>query len=168
MNKTWREMGTAAKIEAIKTAWKPGASASIIGAAIKGKPSRNAVIGFYVRYPTELVGFPLQKALRECGTSRRRPRSYKPIFPTVLLTPAKAKPLSDLEFTSERHIAGMPLRMLGSCQCRYAVNDAAKGETHLFCGAPSDGSWCDYHRARVFGRRAEQEQSEHKSLARAA
>lgn len=48
---------------------------------------------------------------------------------------------------------GIPMSELAANMCRFAINDAEKGEEHLFCGAPSDGAWCDRHRQIVYTRR---------------
>lgn len=44
----------------------------------------------------------------------------------------------------------VPLWELGSRDCRWPVNDAAVGETHLFCGheAVDGSSYCAHHKAR--------------------
>lgn len=49
---------------------------------------------------------------------------------------------------------GLPLADLNLRQCRFAVNNAAKGEQHLFCGHPvrSGSSFCEHHHGRVFVR----------------
>jgi len=60
MSLHWRMLSTAEKIEAVKTAWHPGISASRIAAHFYGA-TRNAVIGLYSRYPSDLSGTPLKK-----------------------------------------------------------------------------------------------------------
>lgn len=49
---------------------------------------------------------------------------------------------------------GLPLSDLNLRQCRFAVNNAAKGEQHLFCGHPVKigSSFCEHHHRRVFVR----------------
>ncbi|MCM0751002.1 hypothetical protein DEA98_14660 [Brucella pseudogrignonensis] len=49
---------------------------------------------------------------------------------------------------------GLPLADISLRQCRFAVNTAAKGEQHLFCGHPvkTGSSFCDHHHRRVFVR----------------
>src|SRR5262249_23148606 len=47
----------------------------------------------------------------------------------------------------------IPLLELRNGDCRFPVNEAARGELHLFCGLPQDGesSWCRHHRLRCCG-----------------
>ena len=46
-----------------------------------------------------------------------------------------------------------PLEKLGMFDCRFAVNDAARGEPHLFCARPAEDaySYCAHHRLRMKG-----------------
>lgn len=46
----------------------------------------------------------------------------------------------------------LPLVDLGRHDCRFAVNDAAPGEEHLFCGQPvaPDSPYCPHHSMRAF------------------
>ena len=54
-------------------------------------------------------------------------------------------------FKGRMLMPGRPLADLGRFECRFAVNDAAMGELHLFCGtATNGGRWCDHHKSRVF------------------
>lgn len=48
----------------------------------------------------------------------------------------------------------LPLAELSRNQCRFATNNAVKGEPHLFCGldTKSGSSFCDHHHSRVFVR----------------
>ncbi|GAA4108661.1 GcrA family cell cycle regulator [Aminobacter aganoensis] len=57
---------------------------------------------------------------------------------------------------ASRHV---PLADLSRFECRWAVNDAAKGEDHLFCGHPSvlDSPYCAHHALRSVGRGTEGE-----------
>lgn len=46
----------------------------------------------------------------------------------------------------------LPLVELNHNQCRFATNNAVKGEPHLFCGldTKSGSSFCDHHHSQVF------------------
>ena len=46
----------------------------------------------------------------------------------------------------------VPMMELQAGACKWPVNDAAKGEQHLFCGLPADGSYCEQHRKRAYYR----------------
>lgn len=48
----------------------------------------------------------------------------------------------------------LPLAELSRNQCRFATNNAAKGEPHLFCGLETKpgSSFCSQHHSRVFVR----------------
>lgn len=50
----------------------------------------------------------------------------------------------------QRHTVGIPMALLGYNQCRFEVASPSKNEGYLFCGAPSDGSWCEAHRRIVY------------------
>lgn len=60
----------------------------------------------------------------------------------------------------------LPLADLEWRDCRFPVNDAARGETHLFCGAPTSGNtrWCRHHLMRVKGSGTEGERKAHRDL----
>lgn len=50
--------------------------------------------------------------------------------------------------TQAPHMAGLPIERLEPFMCRYPVNDAARGEGHLFCAArKAKGSYCAHHHA---------------------
>lgn len=153
MSLHWRMLSTAEKIEAVKTAWHPGISASRIAAHFYGA-TRNAVIGLYSRYPSDLSGTPLKKptkavvAMVEAKTKRnytvRIPSTLRPHFdePTPIQEPA----IEEMDW----HVCGKPLAMLGSGQCKFPVNDAAVGEMHLFCSMAADRSFCNVHMQRAY------------------
>lgn len=60
----------------------------------------------------------------------------------------------------------LPLADLEWRDCRFAVNDAACVETHLFCGAPTFGNtrWCSHHLLRVKGSGTEGERKATRDL----
>ncbi len=60
----------------------------------------------------------------------------------------------------------LPLADLQWRDCRFPVNDAARGETHLFCGAPTISStrWCQHHLMRVKGSGTEGERKADRDL----
>lgn len=140
MSMHWVDLTTEARIEAIKAVYEPGMSASEIAASIGG-PTRNAIIGMYGRYSKQLEQFPL-RPFRTCSTKprtgRKLPKRKKPNTPFI--------PEAVFEPTySGDQTCGRPIVMLDSRQCRWPVNDADRGELHLFCGAPSDGVFCPHH-----------------------
>lgn len=63
----------------------------------------------------------------------------------------------------------LPLAELGWQDCRFAVNDAAPGEMHLFCGlAVVPGrSWCRHHLHRCLGTGSEAERNADRMTMRA-
>ncbi|MGQ2906714.1 MAG: GcrA family cell cycle regulator [Aliihoeflea sp.] len=60
----------------------------------------------------------------------------------------------------------LPLADLEWRDCRFPVNDAARGETHLFCGAATFGNtrWCRHHLMRVKGTGTEGERKATRDL----
>lgn len=117
---------------------RDGWSASQIGAEI-GK-SRNSVIGM-VHRDAELrsIGFMRRPGQRMFG-DRKDERLVKVTRPAkVVVEPAR-----------EPQVAGITLMMVGRRQCKWAVNDAAPRETHLFCGTPTElgAPYCEYHSGR--------------------
>lgn len=119
--------------------------------------TRNAVIGLVHR----------DAVLREIGFARkgntgkaasrglRRANDAKPgrvIKHAIITAPSEIKPIPVAPIrAAERHLAGVPMRALGAHQCKFAVNNAAVGETHLFCGSKTDGgAWCQFHRGLVY------------------
>lgn len=115
--------------------------------------SRNAIIGVIHRdADLSRIGF----AAKRPGPAARSPKIRDP-NPKALPAPPKAFPLPEpkpfVNFAA--YDAGsrrLPLVDLDRHDCRFAVNDAAPGEEHLFCGhAIAPGSaYCPHHTARAF------------------
>ena len=129
--------------------------------------SRNAIIGIIHRDP-------LLSKIGLAGTvgGARKPRAEsKPYKKGRLRTGArpvkvrKSKParLDGVDQTVEIITAprsvptkietlGLPLAALNRDQCRFAINNATKGEQHLFCGQTVDegSSFCRHHHLIVF------------------
>lgn len=149
----WRELSTSQKIEAVKSAWYSGISAREIAAHFNGA-TRNAIIGLYGRYQEDLAATPLQKptksvvAMAKANTGRnftvrRARRLTTPDFEAEPFKPPEPE-------ATEWHLCGRPLMLIAKGQCRFPVNDAAIGETHLFCCMPAEKSFCDFHQKRAF------------------
>lgn len=61
----------------------------------------------------------------------------------------------------------LPLPDLDWGDCRFPVNEAARGETHLFCGRPALSDkvrYCAHHAARVVGKGTEGERAAERIL----
>lgn len=145
----WSDLTKDGRIEAIKAVYEPGMSAGEIAAAIGGV-TRNAVIGMYTRHRPLLTDCGL-RPFRTCGRSRspRRERATpKAVFakrsPAFVPAPIDRSPLP------EAHLVGRPIAQMSGFQCRWPVNDAAPGETHLFCGLPTDAKYCSHHTSRAY------------------
>ncbi|TGR82325.1 hypothetical protein EN866_34845 [Mesorhizobium sp. M2D.F.Ca.ET.223.01.1.1] len=150
----WRQLSTAEKIEAVKSTWFSGISAREIAAHFNGA-TRNSIIGLYGRYPEQLNQTPLKKptksviAMAKANTGRnftvRKPSTHRPSMIAL-----EAEPFVAPEPVYEHHLCGKPMMMLGHRECRWVVNDAAVGETHLFCSMPTEKTFCEAHQARAF------------------
>lgn len=139
MSMHWQRLDTDGKIDAIRTVWRDGMSASQIAAHFDGA-TRGAVVGMYDRWREDLKACPLRPGIKRTVTRYRARRTV-------------AKVIAEAPFVAtEQHLAGIPMMMLGAQQCRFAVNDAEIGETHLFCGLPSEGSYCGHHAMRAVRR----------------
>lgn len=100
-----------------------------------------------------------------------RPRKKRNQSMIFLMKAMECRPLPEPKRSpDEHHLAGMTLMMLTEHRCRWPVNDAAKGETHLFCGAPKDVTkpYCEYHCGRACGTGTLAEQRAHRELERRA
>ena len=91
-------------------------------------------------------------------TAARSPARQSQPAPVVIVPIVEPQPIFvcddvvELEPTIDP--LGLPLADLSLRQCRFAVNKAAKGEQHLFCGHPVKigSSFCEHHHRRVFVR----------------
>lgn len=91
-------------------------------------------------------------------TAARSPARQSQPAPVVIVPIVEPEPVFvcddvvELEPTIDP--LGLPLADLNLRQCRFAVNNAAKGEQHLFCGHPVKigSSFCEHHHRRVFVR----------------
>lgn len=135
--------------------------------------SRNAMIGVIHRDPVlAKIGLPgnaprtagtqkdgrgkVQKVVAVRARKASAPKASNP-KPKASPIPLKASlPPAPKPFVNfAAYDAGsrrLPLVDLGRHDCRFAVNDAAPGEEHLFCGhAIAPGSpYCPHHTARAF------------------
>lgn len=158
---------------------REGMSASQIGAELG--VSRNAIIGRVGRNkelaqigfarspgnPGKRVAELKNRKSRAKPASERLPRPapqprrrIKVVSPSILFEHVPSKPLPEPSFVpGERMTVGRPIHLLGFNECRWAVNDAEKGEMHLFCGAPSEGPWCECHRLKSIGKGTESERA---------
>lgn len=144
----WQDLDTTGKITAIQSIWSDGMSAAQIAAHFQGA-TRRAVIGMYDRWRDDLAKTPLRPPLRQSNVVRvpREPRRRAKPRAT-----ASAPPKAKLVRLDEQQLAGIPMVMLRAHRCKFAVNEADVGETHLFCGLPADGAFCAHHHGRVYHR----------------
>lgn len=136
MSVHWKELDTPSKIEAVKSIFQPGMSGSQIASFFDGA-TRNAVIGLFHRYPGNFDGVKLRTRTDVADRVRVAKRRYKTKTAKPLAIPEPAP--------NETQLCGRPLFDLARNQCRWPVNDAEPGETHLFCGIATEASYCDHH-----------------------
>jgi len=93
---------------------------------------------------------------KETKAPKRRPPSYQLPAPTkkVASKPPTKLILAEEAVAYDAAAMHLPLADLRPHQCRWAVNQAALGEPHLFCGHPRSGTgpYCEHHTARASGR----------------
>jgi hypothetical protein len=142
----WRQLPTWGKIEAVRSVWYSGISAREIAAHFNGA-TRNAIIGLYDRYPDDLANAPLNKPKGSTGAEARAKTGRN----FIVRKPSARKPATPapvVEQAGEYHVCGRPLMMMAKGRCKWPVNDAEVGETHLFCCIPANGPYCGAHAAR--------------------
>lgn len=131
-----------------------GLSASQIGRHFG--VSRSAIVGLVHRNPV----------LRATGFKRAPSQKYlkpKTVKRTVVVR--RASNIVNL-FKDPQPVEGYPIYELRPNQCRWPVNDAAVGETHLFCGDEvSNKCYCPKHWAMRNGTGTESERGAHRGVA---
>lgn len=125
-----------------------GKSAAQIAAAIGGV-TRNAVIGKIHRTKDIfLVG-----SRSRPNPSGPKPIPSKPRRKRIVIDPAPSIGTPEPILTGQRLTVGIPQVSLSQFQCKWPVNEADRGELHLFCGAPKDrGNYCEEHQRLVYNR----------------
>lgn len=145
----WRDLSAEGRIEAIKTVYEPGMSASEIAARIGGI-TRNAIIGMYGRHRHLKTECSL-RPFRTCTRSRKgeaKPRR-KPVNLDALVRFVKPEPVERIDIP-EAHLCGQPLVRVHKGQCWWPVNEAERNELHLFCGQPTEATYCAHHVSRAY------------------
>ncbi|WP_043062121.1 GcrA family cell cycle regulator [Brucella anthropi] len=170
VNKVWTEE----RRNVVASLLREGLSASEIGSRLS--VSRNAVIGVIHR-DSRLSEIGLAGSVGGARTPKAASSPYKSgrvktaarrsqartisIQPAVVVVPVvEPEPAFVCEelpvFDNDAAVEALhlPLADLNRRQCRFAVNNAAKGEQHLFCGHPVKigSSFCEHHHRRVFVR----------------
>lgn len=139
---------TNAAIETARKMWVQGASAHEIGVAV-GR-SAAAVTSYAHDHRAQ---FPPRSKTRHlsgsASTTVTRLHGVRPDKLAVDRLPARESDSRAYDAASRR----LPLADLGWQDCRFAVNDAAPGAEHLFCGMPvvPGRSWCRHHLLRCIG-----------------
>ncbi len=150
----WSDIGTAGWIEAIKSAWEPGASATQIGSALG--VSRNAIIGIYDRHSKHLADYPLRSvAVHDAERKRaaairreRAPARFDPPRPaSALSSPSPIRQASPGIRSNEPPPVALNslLEELRAGACHWPVND---GGPFLFCGVATGSvldKYCPHH-----------------------
>jgi len=154
--------------------WTPEDDAVIARLLIEGKTgqqiaetiglSRHAVSSRIYRCKMLAdIGFQGKPGMPKSNAPKRKIISVSPSIFNDAPAPVAYSPV----YTPERATVGIPMMLLGSCMCKWPVNDAAKGELHLFCGAAADGPYCAEHTQKSIGRGTEGERTADRVLAKA-
>lgn len=137
MTMHWRSLGTEGRIEALRSAWTEGCSMRELAERVG--TSKGGIAGFYSRHRNALADCPLRAPNLGNGKPVRWQRPSKPKRP---------RPDGPPPFVAR------PLMLLQRNQCKWPVNDAERGQEHLFCGMASEGPYCEQHKARSITDRA--------------
>lgn len=116
------------------TARQIGASLGLTKNAVIGRVSRSkelAAVGFRRKPGTA-------KAKAKAEAEKPKSRLVIRVSPSLFSEPMKVK-AQPVIVTGGPATVGRPIYLLAGCQCRWAVNEADRGELHLFCGAAADG-----------------------------
>lgn len=149
---------TPERVETLKTLWADDTHSAREIAKALGCPSRSAVIGkvHRLRLPGRQLGTrtDLVSRTHEERATRRPYMSAKP-GPNAKgrqQNPRGVAKLSgpDLPPVEPALTGNEPtLTALSRSMCRWPVGDAT-GSAQMFCGAPTEGVYCPYHRAKAY------------------
>ena len=151
----WANLGTDARIHAVADAWTSRSTAGTLGKALG--VTRNTISGIYDRHGKKaaLKDKPLTGRMYKSepkAAHMTRKQSPRPILRKMAAQP---KPVVAAPVAPSAIIRPVELRIplidIGANQCKFAITEDLP---HLFCGAPSDGSWCPWHRRIVYQRAA--------------
>ena len=157
MSVHWKSLDTPGKIEAVKAVWEPKMTASEIASRFVDV-SRNSIIGLFYRYPGHLAPCALTttRKWKANVVTKPRERKAKPPKPkrekikqtgvVHFKPPMRPEPIHIWDDGTPT--VGQPIASLAAHKCRWPVNNAKPDELHLFCGLPSEGSYCAHHKAR--------------------
>jgi hypothetical protein len=153
----WQALTAEGRIEALKSKWELGISMGQLARRLG--VTRSSIAGIYNRHRDKLPDHPLNRqteSLAKAAEARRQrlPKQPKPMkHPRVgsKLMPRPTRPTDPraLPVVAGPQGPGVPLDKLAPYQCKWAINEAERGEQHLFCRAPApDGPYCAHHKAR--------------------
>lgn len=133
--------------ERIIELWNRGLTSNQIGRKLE--ITRNAVIGVVSRARSKGVYIESRPPRRPPKPVSSAPKEKKIVvarrfIPKETVMPIRVEPLIDRDpkcFSD-----------LNRNECRFAVNNAERGEKHMFCSAPTKpGEWlCEHHRRIVY------------------
>jgi GcrA cell cycle regulator len=139
--------------ELLRRLWADGLSASQIALRLGHGTTRNMVIGRARRLKLARrapAHWEYPKLTKEEKLARRRAQHIAKRLAAGALPNARRKPPRPVAApVASESYKGKPMSIveIGRDQCRYAVTERSP---HLFCAAPSIGSWCVEHRKIVW------------------
>lgn len=156
----WSDLDTREKVSAILPLVRPGVSASSIAAELR--TTRNAIIGTCWRAEPRIALSGVMGRNPDKPRRRKR-RAVGPALTVavVLHRSLRAGAVMDepaIKAPAVDRLPSMPMPFLDASphRCRYIlpfVDGVTPIEEKLICGAPTGGSWCDYHLGVVFDTR---------------
>lgn len=135
------------RVETLKTLWAEGQSCSQIARHFGCGLSRNAVIGkvhqLGLERRRERAHANIEKTRDAFVQKLERRKPHAPLGANLV----QSKPLPPVEpaLTGNEPT----LTALTRSMCRFPVGEAT-GSAQMFCGAPTEGVYCPYHRATAY------------------
>lgn len=168
MRSAWTDDRQATLIRLVRAGKSAGEISKVLGvsrSAIIGRVHRSTDLHLTGRSVKTTVALGTAKGIPSTKPKKAAPvhpgnlrgkkegRSSDPVF-HVPITPTDACAYD----AASRALPIGKLRLRGDC--KFPVNEAARGESHLFCGLPTKGGpWCDHHRRRASGAGTRDEQA---------
>jgi GcrA cell cycle regulator len=164
IEKALREKCSAAKIASMFSEEFRDITRNAITGVIRRNKTLDAIglqgDGSFRKTKTVAYDKPKKQKLNPTNIARKKEaRKSDPGLPNwTIKGRGQSKPPQAISVALSPDSRNIPLADLEPGMCRYATNDAYRGERHLFCGHKTElgSSWCPYHENIVFpnGRRA--------------